>query len=260
MRNILLVLSYDGGDYCGFQLQKKGATVQGTLGDALRGFTGEEVKLISSGRTDAGVHALAQVVNFTTRSRYSPETFLRVLNSRLPGSIRVLQSMEAPAGFHARKWATGKVYRYVIYNGPVLPPFLEGYVWHLSKPLLDVELLTGVAAEFVGEHDFRAFMGSGSSVVRTVRRVEGLEVSRMNELVSFTVTGKGFLKNMVRNVVGTMVDVCAGKIDNKLIGEILGSRDRRRAGRCAPGCGLYLMGVDYPTRSFRGRLPFFLDF
>lgn len=259
MRNILLLLSYDGKAFSGFQIQRGSRTVQGTLQVLLRELAGEEIKVISSGRTDAGVHAISQVVNFTTSSRLGTVTFLRALNSRLPPGIRVRQSLEVPPDFNARKGALRKSYRYVIYNAPVMPPFYDGYVWHLPAPLIDGRSLKRLAAQFEGEHDFRAFMGSGSQVINTVRKIEKSEVVRARDFIIVTFVGNGFLKNMVRNMVGTMVDFFGGKIEKESIEEIILSRDRKQAGRCAPGAGLYLLGVDYPGFSFRGELPFILD-
>ncbi|RMG61016.1 MAG: tRNA pseudouridine(38-40) synthase TruA [Deltaproteobacteria bacterium] len=259
-RNILLVLSYDGCEFHGFQAQKGDETVQSVLERALEGITAEKVKVISSGRTDAGVHALCQVVNFTTSSRMKAENFMPALNSVLPASIRVLHAREVDKEFHARKSAVRKIYRYIVYNGDILLPFYRNYVWHLKKPVIDADFLSRVAGAFVGEHDFTSFMGSGSSVKNRVRRIERCQVDRVGEFVVFTVQGSGFLKNMVRNMVGTLVDVARGKIEADAIRRIIAARSRKAAGACAPPQGLYLCGVDYGNFSFSGEIPFFLDF
>lgn len=260
MRNILLHLTYDGKDFSGFQVQKGKSSVQGALQEALSELTGEKVRVISSGRTDAGVHAVSQVVNFSTSSRLGQETFFRALNARLPSAIRVREAREVPSAFHARKQAVRKIYSYVIYNAPVLPPFYNGYAWHLRGPYLDASSMEEAAGQFVGEHDFSAFMGSGSQVKSTVRRIESVTVKRFGKCVVITFSGNGFLKNMVRNMVGTMVDIFRNKLLDSSVEDILRTKDRKRAGRCAPGGGLYLLGVDYREFSFRGNLPFNVDF
>lgn len=259
MRNILLLLSYDGKGFSGFQLQKRRVSIQGVLQECLRELTGEEARVVSSGRTDAGVHAVSQVVNFATSSRLGPDAILRALNSRLPPSIRVRESREVSPEFNARKGAARKIYSYVIHNDSILPPFYDGYVWHLPGPRIDVVRLSRIGAQLEGEHDFRAFMGSGSQITNTIRRIENAGVARSGEFVIITFVGNGFLKNMVRNMVGTVVDFYRGKGKKESIGEVIRSKDRKQAGRCAPGCGLYLLGVDYPGVSFRGELPFILD-
>lgn len=260
MRNILLLLSYDGKGFSGFQVQEGRKSIQGTVEAVLEAFTGESVKIVSSGRTDAGVHAVSQVVNFNTSSRLEPETFSRVLNSRLPPAVRVRHAREVSLDFNSRKHAIRKTYRYVIYNGAVLPPFYDGYAWHVKSPIPDATVLREGARLLEGEHDFRAFMGSGSSVKDTVRNIEKTAVAERGELIIISFTGNGFLKNMVRNMVGTMVDVSRGKLKKDSVRDILRSKDRRQAGRCAPGEGLYLLGVDYRDFSFEGSLPFILDF
>ncbi len=259
-RNVLLVLSYDGTEFHGFQVQKAGLTVQRALEEALFEITGSRVRVNSSGRTDAGVHALCQVVNFLTESGIRVEALVRALNSRLPEAIRVLHAQEVHQGFHARKDAIRKLYRYVLFNGEVMPPFYRNYAWHLKQPKIDHEFLDRAAKAFVGEKDFTSFMGSGSSVRNRVRRVERFEVERRGEFVVFSVQANGFLKNMVRNMVGTLVDVAKGRIDPSDIDAIIESKNRRKAGMCAPPQGLYLCGVDYGVMSFHAPLPFPLDF
>ncbi len=259
MRTILLLISYDGKGYSGFQVQENGVTIQGILQEALSEITREDSRVVPSGRTDAGVHATLQTVHFHTEKRISTGNIVRGVNGKLPPSIRVMEAREVPHGFHARRDVTRKWYTYLLFNGSILPPFFKGYAWHLPRPVLDVKQIASFAPSFMGTRDYRAFMGSGSSVTLTVRKLDVLDVTRVNDFVVFTFSGKGFLKNMVRNITGTLVDMARGKIREEDIEEIFRSKDRRRAGRCAPGEGLYLCGVEYGKDVYKRPIPFSLD-
>lgn len=244
MKNIKLVMEYDGTGFAGFQVQPSGRTVQGVLLEALERLTGEPVKVIGAGRTDAGVHARGQVANFQTESGIPGERFAPALNGCLPGDLRILESCEAPPGFHARYSATRKTYEYLIYRRT------KGAVMHRDHALvlteaLDLDAMRGAAAYLVGSHRFKSFCASGSGVKRFVRSVEKLTIEAQGEWLKFTVTADGFLYHMVRNIVGTLLLVGEGKISPEEVKIILESEDRRRAGPTAPAQGLYLVRVEY---------------
>jgi tRNA pseudouridine38-40 synthase len=250
MRNIKLMLSYDGHDFSGWQVQPDRATVQGTLATCIGRLTGENVLPQGSGRTDAGVHALAQVASFCTASKIPMENLLVALNDLLPSSIRVLETSEAAADFHARKSARGKTYRYRMYRGAICPPFLARYVWHYPYPL-DERSMKNAATMVTGEHDFTSFAAvdpqrgheeEGKSAVRTIFSSEW---QRCGDELVYTVRGTGFLHHMVRNLVGTFLLVGKGTLRPETIRTILEGRDRALAGATAPAHGLYLVAVEY---------------
>jgi len=250
LRNIKLVLAYDGSEFCGWQVQPNSPTIQGALASAIGRITGEKVLPQGSGRTDAGVHALAQVATFATESPIPGENFAKALNDILPASIRVLEASDAPAEFHARKSAQGKVYRYRIYRGTICPPFLARYVWHYPYPL-DERAMQRAAALVIGEHDFTSFAavdperGCDEEEVSNVRRIsESLWEKQVDEL-TYTVRGNGFLHHMVRNLVGTFVLVGKGTLQPQDITHILEARKRSAAGATAPANGLFLVQVEY---------------
>jgi tRNA pseudouridine38-40 synthase len=250
MRNLKLILSYDGSEFAGWQVQPDAVTVQGTLASAIGRITGEKVLPQGSGRTDAGVHALAQVVTFVTESSVPTANFVKALNDILPASVRVLEAEEVAAGFHARKSAKAKTYTYRILRDAVCPPFLARYVWHYPYPL-DEEAMIRAAELVRGGHDFTSF-----AAVDPEREREGVPLSnvrtifcsawerRSNEFV-YTVKGSGFLHHMVRNLVGTFILVGKGTLEARDITRILEARNRSAAGATAPGNGLYLVSVEY---------------
>src|SRR5271156_4580634 len=210
MRNLKLILSYDGSQFSGWQVQPDAVTVQGTLASAIGRVTGEKVLPQGSGRTDAGVHALAQVVTFVTESSVPSANFVRALNDVLPPSVRVLEVEEATPDFHARHSARGKTYRYRIYRGAICPPFLARYVWHYPYPL-DEGSTARAAARVEGEHDFTSFAavdperGREDAPVSNVRRIFSSTWQRQGDELVYTVEGSGFLHHTVRNLVGTFM-------------------------------------------------------
>ncbi len=250
MRNLKLILSYDGADFSGWQVQPDAVTVQGTLASAIGRITGEKVLPQGSGRTDAGVHALAQVVTFVTESSVPAANFGNALNDILPPTVRVLAVVEAPAEFHARHSARAKTYRYRIYRGGICPPFLARYVWHFPYPLAEEEIALAAGA-VVGEHDFTSFAAVDPERTReegpvsNVRTISASSWQREGDELTYTVRGSGFLHHMVRNLVGTFILVGKGTLQVKDVARILQARNRSAAGATAPASGLYLLHVEY---------------
>jgi tRNA pseudouridine38-40 synthase len=250
MRNLKLILSYDGSDFAGWQVQPNAPTVQGTLASAIGRVTGEKVLPQGSGRTDAGVHALAQVVTFVTESPVPTANFVKALNDVLPPTVRVLTVEEAAPDFHARKSARGKTYRYRIYREAICPPFLSRYVWHYPFPL-DEQAMALAARLVEGEHDFTSFAavdperGREGEPVSNVRRIFSSAWERLGDELVYTVQGSGFLHHMVRNLVGTFILVGKRTLAFEDMTRILQAQNRSAAGATAPAGGLYLVCVDY---------------
>lgn len=248
MRNLKLVLSYDGTEFSGWQVQPGAATIQGTLASAIGRVTGDNVLPQGSGRTDAGVHALGQVATFATQSPIPPENLVIALNDILPSAIRVLEAAEAPAEFHARKSARAKTYRYRMFRGPICPPFLARYVWHYPYPL-DEDEMQEVAGLIVGEHDFTSFAAvdpeCGRKEVSNVRQVFSSSWGRQGDEFVYTVRGNGFLHHMVRNLVGTFLLAGKGTLKASDLMRILEAGSRSAAGATAPASGLCLVSVEY---------------
>jgi tRNA pseudouridine38-40 synthase len=250
MRHLKLVLAYDGTDFSGWQVQPNAATIQGTLASAIGRISGEKVLPQGSGRTDAGVHALAQVATFATESPMPVENWVKALNDLLPASIRVLEASQVESEFHARRSARGKTYRYRVYREPICPPLLARYVWHYPYPL-DEAAMARAAGLIVGEHDFTSFAavdperGSEDEPVTKVRKVFESRWERQEGEFVYIVRGSGFLHHMVRNLVGTFILVGKGTLQVSDITSILLARDRSAAGATAPACGLYLVEVEY---------------
>lgn len=243
-RNIKLTLEYDGTNYSGWQKQSDAKSIQETLENAILKITGEKVNLIGSGRTDSRVHALGQVANFKTNSKIPGNRFVKALNSMLPSDIAVRESIEVDDDFHARFNAIGKEYKYLIYNNKVRSPLKRNYSYFVDYDL-DIEKMREALDLFLGTHDFRGFMSSGSSIKTTVRTISNIEFIKKEDIIELSIMGNGFLYNMVRIIVGTLVDIGIGKIDITDISDIIESCDRNKAGHTAPPEGLYLSKVFY---------------
>ncbi len=248
MRNLKLVLSYDGTEFSGWQVQPGSATVQGALALAIGRVTGENILPQGSGRTDAGVHALGQVASFGTQSPIPPENLVIALNDILSGAIRVLEATEVPSEFHARKSARSKTYRYRMYRGAICSPFITRYVWHYPYPL-DEDQMQEVAGMIVGEHDFTSFAAldseRGREEMSNVRQIFSSSWERQSDEFVYTVHGNGFLHHMVRNLVGTFVLAGKGALKASDLTRILEARSRSAAGATAPASGLCLVNVEY---------------
>jgi tRNA pseudouridine38-40 synthase len=243
-RNIKLTLSYDGTDFRGWQRQPGLRTVQELLENALTQLTGTRPATNASGRTDAGVHALGQVVHFLTVSRHSNDTFVRALNAILPHDIRVLAAEEKPQAFHATLDAKSKRYRYAIDNGSIADVFQLRYCWHVH-PLLDAAAMARAGRFLVGRHDFRSFETNWPNRTSSVRTILDLTVDRVGPFVTIEVEADGFLYNMVRSITGTLMLVGAGKRAEAWVAEVLAGESRVLAGPTAPAKGLFLVKADY---------------
>lgn len=243
MRNLKLTIQYDGTKYCGWQKQPNSSGIQGTIEYAIYEITKEKVNIIGSGRTDAGVHALGQVANLKTNSNIPAARIPDALNAKLPKDISIIDCQEVSDDFHSRYSATGKIYRYLIYNKPYRSPLYKDISYHVRYDL-DIEKMRVEAQSLLGTHEFKGFMSSGSSVKDTVRTIHNISIEESGDLIALEVEGNGFLYNMVRIIVGTLVDIGRGRID-KPLEEIIASQDRGEAGHTAPAHGLFLKKVHY---------------
>lgn len=245
MRNLKLVIEYDGTNYQGWQVQRNAPTLQGMIEEKLGILTGEKIHLIGSGRTDAGVHALGQVANFKTQSQLDVESIQKALNSLLPYDIAIVKVEETDEGFHARKDSKSKVYEYRILNQTLRSVFFHGYAWHIPQRL-NLSEMKNATQFLIGEHDFSAFRTVGSSTRTCVRKVIQAQWKKsLDGLICFEIEANGFLKQMVRSIVGTLVEVGKGRIHHEEFKEILESKDRKKAGPTAPAHGLFLKEVKY---------------
>jgi len=276
MRNIRLTLAYDGTNYVGWQVQPNGSSVQATIETAIRQLTGKSVRLTAAGRTDAGVHALGQVANFSTDSTIPVENIRSGLQNFLPADIVVRDVVLADPEFHATYGAVQKRYRYVIYNSSVRSPFFSRYTWSYSAAL-DTAAMQQAADELIGRHDFRSFESHFPNKATSVRTVTGAIVGRLpgwsvwsrvsafpqeddrsgssapqDEFVCFEITADGFLYNMVRAIVGTLLKVGRGQWTADDVRRIIAGQDRSLAGETAPARGLYLVQVEYPDDPCEG--------
>ena len=257
-RTLKLTIAYDGTGFAGWQRQANARTVQATVEDALLPIEGTRAVVIGAGRTDAGVHAAGQVASVTLQADIPAPDLVRALNATLPVDVRIVAVDAAPAGFNAQFAARQKTYRYSIWSGGVVPPSLRHYAWHVRQSL-DVAAMNAAARMVLGTHDFAAFQASGSDVVTTVRtltlsRVAAVDAAVVTAIagpatvgtwIAYDVTGTGFLRHMVRNITGTLVDVGRGRRPVEDLGRILASRNRANASATAPPQGLTLWSVDY---------------
>jgi tRNA pseudouridine38-40 synthase len=245
VRNIKLIVAYDGTDFHGFQSQPNLRTVQSELQQAIERLTGESIQITGSGRTDAGVHAWGQVVNFHTSSRIPIDKWLIAMNSVLPQDLVIRGAEEASRDFHARFDATAKTYLYQIDPGLYPDVFRRRHVWHVPYRL-EIDSMRKAAVWFTGEHDFTSFCNASTPVEDKVRQIHEIRVEEFGNVLKIWVHGNGFLWNMVRILVGTLVDVGRGRISSDEIPAILAAKDRTRAGVTAPARGLTLFEVLYP--------------
>lgn len=247
MRNLKAIIQYDGTDYCGFQAQiRQGSpTIQETLEKVMSDFFGEAITVYASGRTDSGVHALGQVINFYTESTIPLERIVYALNRRLPNDIVFTTVTEVPLEFHARKCALGKYYQYRIYNGQTPAALGRRYFYWVSQRL-DEELMRKGCALLEGTHDFRSFCAKGTSVKSFVRTLYTVNLERDNDWWTLHFYGTGFLRNMVRIMTGTLIDVASGRRPLESIPIAIEGKNRKLAGKTAPPEGLILKAVYYP--------------
>jgi tRNA pseudouridine38-40 synthase len=255
MRTIKLTLAYDGTDYVGWQQQARGRSIQGEVGRALAEIEGRPVAVAGAGRTDAGVHALGQVASVRLAHDIGTPALVRALNAKLPPDVRLLAAETVAEDFHARYAARQKTYRYNLASGAVASPFTRRYAWHIREPL-DVDAMHAAAACLRGRHDFAAFQAVGTEVASTVRTIYAVTIEPGSTVLgappgspaaalTIDVVGDGFLRHMVRIIVGTLVAVGAGRAPASGVSVIVASRARERAGPTAPPHGLFLVAVDY---------------
>ena len=256
MRTIKLTIAYDGTGYVGWQVQPNGTSVQELLQRAVREMTGGAAPVTGAGRTDAGVHAAGQVAHFGTDSNIPLEGFVKGLNSLLPDDIAVLTAEDAGEGFHAMRSAAGKVYLYRLLIRSLGAPLALHRCWQMREGL-DLPGMCEAARALEGEHDFESFRAAGCTAENAVRRLDRIDIREVDgpdpifscggegSLVELEFEGAGFVRHMIRNIVGTLVDIGRGRISPQDVGSIIAARKREQAGRCAPACGLYLLRVIY---------------
>jgi tRNA pseudouridine38-40 synthase len=255
MKKIKLLLEYDGTAYQGWQIQKECITIQGIIEEKILKITGERSRVIGAGRTDAGVHALGQVAAFRTISRLEPEAMKRALNALLPYDIRVIETSEVNDSFHPIYDAVKKSYFYIIANQREFPAFLYRYAWIVRQPL-EMKYMIEAAQTLIGRHDFSSFMGTGSSIKDPEREIFSLSLDKLDnidfmtasmrgEFIKIGIEANGFLRHMVRNIAGTLVEIGRGRISPDRMKEILELHDRKCAGQTAPPNGLFLGRIMY---------------
>lgn len=257
MPTFKITVAYDGTDYIGWQRQATGVSIQSLLEDALREFDDRDVAVAGAGRTDAGVHALGQVASFTLERTIDPTTLVRALNHKLPPDVRIRAACEVAPQFHARFDARTKTYRYRIWTGDVFSPFQRRYAWHVPGEL-DLRAMARAAELVAGTRDFAAFQGQGSDTPTTTRTVYRSELRapsaagnrsrrprHQSGLIVYDVSGNGFLRHMVRTIVGTLIEIGRGRREASWMADVIASRDRTQAGQTAPAPGLFLMTVGY---------------
>jgi len=255
MRHIRLTLQYEGTNYAGWQIQKNAVTIQGQIEKIILTITGEHSRVTGAGRTDAGVHALEQVAAFRTQSPMDADVFHRAINAHLPPDIRLINTVECPSEFHPRFDAKSKTYSYIISGMGADSVFLARYSWNL-RCLLNIDSMKEAAHYLTGIHDFSSFRASGCSSKNPVREITGIEISAMDSIgfldfslnvpaIKIRITATAFLRHMVRNIIGTLVEAGRMKFPPSHIKNILEAKDRRVAGRTAPACGLFMEKIVY---------------
>ena len=244
MRNIKLTIEYDGKDFNGWQKQPNKLNIQGEIEQAIKQVTGEDVELIGSGRTDAGVHAFGQVANFKINSDFPIEKIPIAINSQLKRAIRIQKAEEVDVNFHSRYSCHKKTYAYIIDNSKNGSAIYRNLTYHVSQSL-DVEAMQKGAKYLIGEHDFSSFKSSGTSSKSSVRTIFDIQVLKEQERVVIQITGNGFLYNMVRIISGTLLEIGQGEIKPEEMELILNAKNRQKAGKTLPPHGLYLMNVDF---------------
>ncbi|BDB03297.1 tRNA pseudouridine synthase A [Clostridium botulinum] len=246
VKNIKLKLEYDGANYCGWQKQKneKFITLQGTLEKAISNITKEKIEVIGVSRTDSGVHAKGYVCNFFTNTKIPPENLQKVINNNLPADIVVLSSEEASNEFHSRFCSKGKTYEYTVLNSSQPIAIGRNYIFQF-KDKLNIDNMKMASRYFIGTHDFSAFKTKGSSIKTSVRTISKFEINKKGDFIKFIITGDGFLYNMVRIIVGTLIEIGLNKREPEYIKYVIKSKDRTKAGKCVPSSGLCLKEVFY---------------
>ncbi len=242
--NVKLTVEYDGTNYCGWQVQPNGESIQAALERAVSTFLGASTRITGSGRTDAGVHALGQVANFFTEKEFAPHRLRRGLNALTPLAITIKEVEIVADSFDARRDARSRVYEYRILNRPTPSPFYLNRAWHVHAPL-DVGAMREAIACLIGEHDFSSFRAAGCDAAHPVRKIYANSLEARGELLIYAVEATAFLRHMVRNIVGTLVEVGQGLRAPQSFKELLEARDRTKAGITAPAHGLYLVEVKY---------------
>lgn len=248
MKRIRLIVSYDGTNYCGWQIQNNGISVEEVLNTALSELLKEKISVIGASRTDSGVHALGNVAVFDTETKIPAERIALALNQRLPEDVRIQKSEEVPADWHPRYCDSVKTYEYKILNRKIPNP-LERFYSYFTYMKLNVEKMQEAAAYVVGEHDFACFCSAKSQVQSTVRCVHSLEVEQKGDMISIKICGNGFLYNMVRIIAGTLMQVGMGVYPPEHMKDVIESKDRQMAGPTAPARGLVLVGIAYDEKS-----------
>lgn len=244
MKRIKLVVAYDGTNYCGWQIQPRGATIEGVLNEALTNLLGEEIRVMGASRTDSGVHSLGNVAVFDTDTRIPPEKISYALNQRLPEDIAVQSSCEVPPGWHPRHCDSRKTYEYRILNRAFPMPSRRRDTYFVHHPL-DIKNMREAAAWLVGTHDFKSFCSINAQVKSTIRTIYSCTVERENDIITIRVMGSGFLYHMVRIIAGTLLQAGMGRIAPSQIEHILEAKNREAAGPTAPAHGLTMMGIEF---------------
>jgi tRNA pseudouridine38-40 synthase len=242
--NIKLTVEYDGTNYCGWQVQPNGESIQAVLERAPATFLGKYTRITGSGRTDAGVHALGQVANFHSEKEFDPHRIRRAINALTPDDIAIKSVEVVPDSFDARRDGRSRVYEYRILNRPTASPFYVNRAWHLHEPL-DVAAMAAATVCLIGKHDFSSFRAAGCEATHPVREVYDAKLEQRGELLVYTIEATAFLRHMVRNIVGTLVEIGRGLRTPQSFAELLGVRDRTKAGPTAPPHGLFLVEVKY---------------